>query len=123
MVRGNPQRATLKDIAAELGVSAKTVSNAYRHPEQLSPRLRARVLATAARVGFTGPDPLAAGLRRGRVGAVGFAYANRLSYAFEDPVALELLAGISSVAEDTGAGLVLLPGAASPRSRAAALAG
>ena len=118
-----PQRPTLKDIAAELGVSAKTVSNAYRHPEQLSPRLRARVLATAARVGYTGPDPLAAGLRRGRVGAVGFAYANRLSYAFDDPVAVELLAGIASVAESAGAGLLLLPGAATRRSRAAALAG
>lgn len=123
MAPGNPRRVTLKDIAAELGVSAKTVSNAYRHPEQLSPRLRARVLEAAAIAGFTGPDPLAAGLRRGRVGAVGFAYANRLSYAFEDPVAVELLAGISSVAEATGAGLLLVPGAASRRSRAAALAG
>src|SRR6478672_1344657 len=53
----NPRRPTLNDLAAELGVSAKTVSNAYRHPEQLSERLRERVLATAARVGFAGPDP------------------------------------------------------------------
>ena len=66
---------------------------------------------------------MAAGLRRGRVGTFGFAYANRLSYAFEDPVAVELLAGIASVAEDAGAGLALLPGSATPKSRVAALTG
>jgi len=123
MTEANRRRPTLNDIAAELGVSAKTVSNAYRHPEQLSERLRKRVLATAARVGFTGPDPVAAGLRRGRVGTFGFAYANRLSYAFEDPVAVEVLAGIASAAEGAGAGLALLPGSATARSRVAALTG
>ncbi len=123
MAAGNPRRPTLTDVAAELGVSAKTVSNAYRHPEQLSEQLRARILATAAQVGFTGPDPVAAGLRRGRVGTFGFAYANRLSYAFEDPVAVELLAGIAGVAEEAGAGMALLPGSATPRSRVAALSG
>ncbi len=123
MTGGTPRRPTLTDVAAELGVSAKTVSNAYRHPEQLSERLRKRVLATAAEVGFTGPDPVAAGLKRGRVGAFGFAYANRLSYAFEDPVAAELLAGIAGVAEGVGAGLALLPGSASAKSRVAALTG
>jgi DNA-binding LacI/PurR family transcriptional regulator len=123
VARPNRQRPTLADVAAELGVSAKTVSNAYRHPDQLSPRLRGRVLAAAARIGFAGPDPVAAGLRRGRVGAVGFAYANRLSYAFEDPVAVELLGAIASVAEEAGAGLALLPGSATRRSRVQALAG
>jgi DNA-binding LacI/PurR family transcriptional regulator len=111
----------LHDVAAELGVSAKTVSNAYRHPEQLSERLRKRVLATAAQVGFIGPDPVASGLRRGRVGTFGFAYANRLSYAFEDPVAVELLAGIAAVAEAAGAGMTLLPGSATAKSRVSAL--
>lgn len=123
MSGANPRRPTLTDVAAELGISAKTVSNAYRHPEQLSEQLRARVLATAARLGFTGPDPVAAGLRRGRIGTFGFAYANRLSYAFEDPVAVELLAGIAVVAEEAGAGLALLPGSATSRSRVAALTG
>jgi DNA-binding LacI/PurR family transcriptional regulator len=113
----------MTDIAAELGVSAKTVSNAYRHPEQLSPRLRRRVLATAARLGYVGPDPVAAGLRRGWVGAVGIAYANRLPYAFEDPVAVELFAGIASVSEGAGAGLTLVSGSTTRASRVAALSG
>jgi DNA-binding LacI/PurR family transcriptional regulator len=115
------RRLTLHDVASELGVSAKTVSNAYRHPEQLSKRLREQVFATAARLGYAGPDPLAAGLRRGSVGAVGVAYANQLSYAFEDPVTVELLAGITSVVESADAGLVLLSGSAGREPRAPTL--
>ncbi len=64
----------------------------------------------AERLGYPGPDPLAAGLRRGRVGALGVAYANPLSYAFEDPVSVALLAGITSVAERAGTGLLLASG-------------
>jgi DNA-binding LacI/PurR family transcriptional regulator len=114
-------RITLRDVAAELGVSAKTVSNAYTRPDQLSSGLREQVLATASRLGYPGPDPLAAGLRRGRVGALGVAYDNGLSYAFDDPVALEVLAGASSVAEPMGAGLLLIPGSADPDRRTAAV--
>lgn len=105
-----PRRLTLRDVAAELGVSAKTVSNAFSRPDQLSAALRERILATAARLGYAGPDPVAAGLVSGRVGAIGVAYANRLSYAFDDPVARELLAGMTSVAESADTGLLLLPG-------------
>jgi DNA-binding LacI/PurR family transcriptional regulator len=114
----NPaRRRTLHDVASELGVSAKTVSNAYRHPGQLSPRLRERVLETAARIGYAGPDPVASALRRGRVGAIGIAYANQLSYAFEDPVTVQLLAGVTTYAEGAGAGLVLLSGSDSEQGR------
>jgi DNA-binding LacI/PurR family transcriptional regulator len=123
MAVANPRRLTLHDVAAELGVSAKTVSNAYRRPDQLSGGLRARVLATAARLGYAGPDPVASGLRRGRVGAIGVAYANRLSYAFEDQATVELVAGITAVAERARAGLVLLSGSTSRESRIGALTG
>lgn len=114
-------RLTLRDVAGELGVSAKTVSNAYSHPDQLSADLRVRILETAARLGYPGPNPVAAGLRAGRVGAVGVVYANRLSYAFDDPVARELLAGMTSVAESAGAGLLLLPGSSDAQKRIAGL--
>src|SRR3954469_7850921 len=117
------KKTTARDIAAELGVSVKTVTNAYGRPDQLSPALRERVLATAAKLGYTGPDPVAAGLRRGRVGALGVAYGNRLSYAFEDPVSRELLAGITSVVEDAGVGLLLLPGSSELERRKAAING
>ena len=125
--RGRPparaDRLTLQQVAADVGVSAKTVSNAFTRPDQLSPATRERVLAAAARLGYPGPNPLAAGLRRGRVGALGFAYDNPLSYAFDDPIAVAVLAGISAVAEQAGSGLLLVPGSApAERSTAAMLA-
>ena len=121
MARTPARHLTLRDVAARLGVSAKTVSNAYRRPDQLSAELRDRILTAAAEVGYPGPNPLAAGLASGRVGAIGVAYANRLSYAFDDPVAHHLLAGMAHVAESARAGLLLLPGSADPQQRVAAL--
>jgi DNA-binding LacI/PurR family transcriptional regulator len=117
------RRLTANDVAGELGVSAKTVANAYSHPDQLSAELRERILTVAARLGYPGPNPVAAGLRRGRVGALGVAYANRLSYAFDDPVTRELLAGMTSVAESAGAGLLLLPGSSDTEKRVSAFTG
>lgn len=116
-----PKRLTLRDVAAELDVSAKTVSNAYRHPDQLSEDLRRRILAAAARLGYAGPDPVAAGLRGGRIGALGVAYANRLSYAFDDPVTRALLAGITGTVESAGVGLLLMPGSSDPELRTASV--
>jgi DNA-binding LacI/PurR family transcriptional regulator len=115
------QQITLATVAAELGVSAKTVSNAYNRPDQLSAELRSSILEAAARLGYAGPNPVAAGLRRGRVGAVGVAYDNGLSYAFDDPVSVALLAGISTVLEPAGAGLLLIPGSTTDAGRVSSL--
>ena len=93
------RRPSLKDVADALGVTAATVSNAYNRPNQLSPALRDRVLEKARLLGYPGPNPIARGLRRGRTGAIGVLYADRLSYAFKDPVAVELLAGIATATE------------------------
>jgi DNA-binding LacI/PurR family transcriptional regulator len=115
------RRPTAREVATAVGVSTKTVSNAYSRPDQLSADLRERILAAAARLGYPGPDPVAAGLRRGRVGAIGVAYANRLSYAFDDPVTRELLGGMTSAAESAGVGLLLLPGSSDPGRRTRAI--
>src|SRR3712207_5843227 len=103
--------ATLKEVAAELGVAPSTVSNAYNRPDQLSKALRERVFETARRLGYPGPDPLARGLRRRRAGAVGVLYDNRLSYAFADPAEVLFRQGVSTVTEKEGLGLLLLSGA------------
>jgi DNA-binding LacI/PurR family transcriptional regulator len=100
---------TLATIAAELGVSRMTVSNAYNRPDQLSPELRSRVLETAARLGYPGPNPLAATLSRGRVGALGLLFDDPLSYAFTDPAAVLFFGGIAGVCEQRQIGLVLVP--------------
>lgn len=100
---------TLASLAAELGISRTAVSNAYNRPDQLSPELRQRVLDTARRLGYPGPDPLARSLRTRRVGAVGLLLAETLSYAFRDPGAVGFLEGLSLSCEQADQGLLLLP--------------
>src|SRR6185295_4757808 len=74
------RRATLASLAAELKVSRTTISNAYNRPDQLSADLRERVLATAKRLGYAGPDP----------------------------AALDFVAGLAESCEDAGQGLLLV---------------
>jgi DNA-binding LacI/PurR family transcriptional regulator len=101
--------ATLASLAAELGVSRTTVSNAYNRPDQLSPELRRRVLDTARRLGYPGPDPVARSLRTRKAGAVGLLLTENLSYAFRDPAALGFLEGLALACEGAGQGLHLVP--------------
>src|SRR5919108_695506 len=52
---------TLADVAATLGVSRTTVSNAYNRPDQLSPGLRDVAIVTGYTTGLsTGPEAQAA---------------------------------------------------------------
>ena len=104
------RRVTVKEVAAELGVSPSTVSNAYNRPDQLSAELRERVFEAARRLGYAGPDPLGRGLRRQRANAVGVLFRDRLSYAFADPAAVLFMEGVSEAVEEAGLGLLLLPG-------------
>jgi DNA-binding LacI/PurR family transcriptional regulator len=99
----------LASLAAELGVSRTTVSNAYNRPDQLSPELRRRVLETARRLGYPGPDPVARSLRTRKAGAVGLLLTENLSYAFRDPAAVGVLEGLALACEDAGVGLHLVP--------------
>src|SRR6476469_7595792 len=113
LLMGRPIRtrrqATLASLAAELGVSRTTVSNAYNRPDQLSPELRRRVLETARRLGYPGPDPVARSLRTRKAGAVGLLLTENLSYAFRDPAALGFLEGLALACEGAGQGLHLVP--------------
>lgn len=115
------RRATLREVAAEVGVSVATVSNAYNRPDQLSEELRERIFKTAGRLGYAGPDPLGRSLRRRRAGAVGILYSDRLSYAFTDPAAVMFLQGVSLAAEEAGLGMLLLPGGPAEGREAAAV--
>ncbi|WP_394830384.1 LacI family DNA-binding transcriptional regulator [Pendulispora rubella] len=108
--RISDKRPTLRDVAAALGVTTTTVSNAYNRPDQLSASLRESVLAAAAKLGYAGPDPAARSLRRGRSVAVGVVYADPLSYAFADPAFVLFLEGLASAVEELGVSLTLMPG-------------
>jgi DNA-binding LacI/PurR family transcriptional regulator len=87
-----------------------TVSNAYNRPDQLSPQTRQRVLATAAELGYPGPDPTAASLRLRRSGTVGVVLTERLPYAFADPGLVTILHGIATELSAAGNALLLVPG-------------
>jgi DNA-binding LacI/PurR family transcriptional regulator len=102
-------RMTVKTLAVALGVSPATISNAYNRPDQLSPQLRERILATAEELGYPGPDAAGRTLRRGRADAVGVLLSERLSYAFSDPFAIEFLTGLSEILEEHGISIVLMP--------------
>lgn len=100
---------TLAALAAELGVSRTTVSNAYNRPSQLSPALRERILSAARQLGYAGPDPVARSLRMRHAGAIGLLLTEQLSYAFGDPAAVATLQGIATACESAGTGLLLVP--------------
>ncbi|MEU4422391.1 LacI family DNA-binding transcriptional regulator [Actinoplanes sp. NPDC024001] len=104
---------TLRDVAKTLGVSHTTVSNAYNRPQKLSDQLRQRILDTARELGYPGPDPLAAGLARRQVGALGVLFDEDLAYALTDPAALLFLQGVAGAGRSSALGLSLLP---APRS-------
>ncbi len=101
--------ATLASLAAELGISRTTVSNAYNRPDQLSPQLRSRVMEAARRLGYPGPDPVARSLRTRKAGAVGLLLTEQVSYAFRDPGAVAFLEGLTLECDEARVGLLLVP--------------
>ena len=102
-------RPTLATIAAELGVSRMTVSNAFNRPDQLSAEMRERVLAKANELGYSGPDPGARALSRGKTGSVGVILDAPLTVAFSDPAAVQVMHGVASVCEERELGMTLVP--------------
>ena len=101
-------RVTLKTIADHVGVSRMTVSNAFSRPDQLSAKLRDRILAVADELGYVGPDPTARALASGTAGTVGLLLSDTLTYALTDEVAMAFLAGIAKELTPTGLSLTLL---------------
>ncbi|GHE21558.1 LacI family DNA-binding transcriptional regulator [Halomonas urumqiensis] len=102
------RRTTLKDLARELGVSTATISNAFNRPDQLSPALRERILGTAKRLGYGGPDAKARSLRTGRSRIIAVILAESLTYSLNDAVASEFLSGVAEVLDNRGHTLLLL---------------
>jgi len=103
-------RITLKELAVELGVSTASVSNAFNRPDQLSPKLRERILNEAKRLGYRGPDAKARSLRTGRSRIIAVVLAESLTYSINDAVASELLSGVAEVLDAHGHTLLLLSG-------------
>jgi DNA-binding LacI/PurR family transcriptional regulator len=102
------RRATISDVAREAGVSPSTASVVFSGKTPVSDATRRRVLDAAAALGYTGPDPRAASLRRGRSGIVGVVFEEHLRTAFLDPVKTLMMDGLADAVTPIGAGLLLL---------------
>lgn len=103
-----PRRATLSDVAREAGVSTSTASVVFSRKASVSDVTRDRVLEAAALLGYTGPDPMAASLRRGRSGIVAIVLDDSLRAAFLDPVTIPMMDGIADGLASLGAGMLLI---------------
>ncbi len=101
-------RATISDVAREAGVSPSTASVVFSGKTPVSDATRQRVLDAAGALGYTGPDPRAASLRRGRSGIVGVVFEEHLGAAFLDPVKTLMMDGLTDGVAPIGAGLLLL---------------
>ena len=106
---GSSNGLTLTKMAARLGVSTATVSNAYNRPDQLSRELRQHILHECRKAGYRGPNAAARSLRTGRTGIIGVTMSNYLSYSFSDPVAHQFLQGLAEVFENHEYSLLLMP--------------
>ena len=87
------RKVTLKDIAAEAGVSITAVSlilNRAKLAKRLSPQTRSRVEELALRLGYT-PDPVARSLQGRQSGMVGV-----MTFDITDPYCTRLLQGIQT---------------------------
>ncbi|HJB62949.1 MAG TPA: substrate-binding domain-containing protein [Candidatus Microbacterium pullistercoris] len=114
---GRKGRATIADVAARAGVSTSTASLAFRGSERVRDATRDRILTAATALDYRGPHPVASSLRRGRTGIVGIVIAERVGLAFQNPVALATMDGLSESLESVGYGQLLLPGRATIRER------
>lgn len=108
-VQPKRKRATLASLAEELNVSRTTVSNAYNRPDQLSEELRTRILDTAKKLGYPGPDPVARSLRTRKAGALGLLLTEQLAFAVQDSAAADFLSGLAESCGKRDRGLLLLP--------------
>lgn len=112
---GSPptRRATLRDVARAAGVSVWTASNAYSHPDRVASATRERVLATAASVGYAGPDPIARSLATGRTRIVALLADGTAESLLSDPAAALVARGLVRACDRAGVSL-LLSGATGP---------
>lgn len=78
------KRVTIRDVAAEAGVSPTAVSFAFNAPEQLGQATYERILRVAARLQYQ-PHPVARTLATGRTGILGLVLPADLHWTLSDP--------------------------------------
>jgi DNA-binding LacI/PurR family transcriptional regulator len=102
------RRPTLRDVADRAGVSTSTASLVFSGRGPVADATADRVRSAARDLGYSGPDPLASSLRRGRVGTVAVVVEGPLGMAFRDPFALAVLDGLSEELDGIGRSMLLV---------------
>ncbi|MEM9774270.1 MAG: LacI family DNA-binding transcriptional regulator [Chloroflexota bacterium] len=102
---------TLKDIADKVGKSVPTVSRALAGFNDISPKTRDRIQATAKEMGYV-PNNFARKLQSQKADAVGLILPGTENLRFSDPFFSQLLSGI--IEQTSEAGLDLSISAADP---------
>ncbi|MEP0324813.1 LacI family DNA-binding transcriptional regulator [Bauldia litoralis] len=100
----------LKDVAKAAGVSQGTASNVFNRPGLVRPAVRERVLETARRLDYSGPDPRGRLLRAGTANAIGVVTHTAVATAMTHPKFQSFIQGIAEVCDARQAALVIVPG-------------
>jgi DNA-binding LacI/PurR family transcriptional regulator len=112
---------TIADVAARAGVSTSTASLAFRTTGSITERTRARILEAARELEYAGPNPTARSLKSGRSGIVGVVVAESIRRAFQSPVTIATMDGLSQELDALDVGQLLVPGRASAEGRSSRL--
>ena len=95
------RRASITDLAKALGLSASTISRALADHHDVSEATKARVRQLAKELNYH-PNPLAAGLRRGRSNTLGVLVPHITGYFFP-----QVIHGITTEASRLGFGVMI----------------
>ena len=99
------RRVTIHDVAGKAGVSAAAVSHAFNDPERLRATTVERILVAARDLGYA-PNPHARALHSRRVGVLGVLFPQPIATVFANPFFASFLAGIGTVTDEQGIGLL-----------------
>lgn len=89
-------------------MAPSTASVVFSGKAGVADATREKVMTAASDLGYTGPDPRAASLRRGRSGIVAVVLEGHLRTVFSDPVTIRMMDGITDGLAEAGAGVLLL---------------
>jgi DNA-binding LacI/PurR family transcriptional regulator len=95
------RHVSLKDLAAELGVSVSTVSRALKNHPDISPELTIKIQKLAHEKNYS-PNPLAMGLLRQQTKMIGVIVPDIVTHFFAS-----IISGIESVAKENGYFIVI----------------
>lgn len=101
-------KATIKDIAAQAGVSKTTVSFALNNPKRISKETYERVMEIVKTMGYF-PNPVARTLTTKRLGALGLLLPQPISEAMNNPHLCDIIRGIGEECDRQEISLTMLP--------------